>query len=90
MSYAFLPCIDKAELLKDIGNDTLHRCARALLYSNSAIKAKIYLDRSIQTRSDDWFEQAKFLYELTQRATLPALRTLQAEVCVSYHAWHGL
>ncbi|KAF2498175.1 hypothetical protein BU16DRAFT_558247 [Lophium mytilinum] len=86
-SYAFLPCFHESELLKDVSSGQLQRQTPALLYAISAISAQYHPDPAIQACRGDWFDQAKFLFELTQRDSLPALRVLQAGVCIVHHAW---
>ncbi|KAF2118153.1 fungal-specific transcription factor domain-containing protein [Lophiotrema nucula] len=80
-----LPCFHKASLLRDVRNRYLQTRAPLVLYAIISLAAQMHHDPAIQVQQNDWYNQAKFLYELTTREPDHALRTLQAIVCLQLH-----
>jgi hypothetical protein len=84
--YHMFPCFHKESFLAQVENGTMEREASLLLYSVCCVTARYHSEDSIKKRAKDWYEQARFLYELTGRCPNPALRTLQAVLLLVFHA----
>ncbi|OCL14386.1 hypothetical protein AOQ84DRAFT_384756 [Glonium stellatum] len=84
--YPLLPCFHKTTLLDEVKSQEIQKQAPFLVYAIISMTAKFHPDPTIQACRDEWFNQAKALYELTQRDTLPGLRVIQAGICIVFHA----
>ncbi|KAL5381438.1 hypothetical protein DPSP01_007152 [Paraphaeosphaeria sporulosa] len=85
--YFVLPCFHKDTLMDEIQGGHIQAHSPLLLYSMLSVAASHHSDPSIKARRTEWYEQAKFLYDITGRDPYPALRTLQAVVFLVYHAY---
>ena len=84
--YHCFPCFHKATLLAAIQNHRLKTESPLFCYAISAVAAVFHPDPAVKSRQDDWYEQAKLLYEFTGRDLYPPLRTIQS---VSFLVFHG-
>jgi hypothetical protein len=80
------PCFHRKSFLAKIEKGDLETEAPLLLYAMCGITARYHADNSVKRRGKDWYEQARFSYELTRRRPDPALRTLQAVLLLVFHA----
>lgn len=85
--YHVFPCFHKATFLADIRNQQAQAHSPLILLAMCCVASSHHPDTAIKNRQSDWYEQAKFLYELTGRDPQPALRTMQAVLCLAYHAY---
>lgn len=85
--YPMLPCFHKKSFLSFVESGKLKDEAPMLLYAICCISAGYHPDDTMKKRSKDWYEQAKFSYELTRQRPSPALRTIQAVLLLTFHAW---
>ncbi|ORY19446.1 fungal-specific transcription factor domain-domain-containing protein [Clohesyomyces aquaticus] len=81
-----VPCFHKSTLLDDIATRKLQEESPLLLYSICAIAAQRHCDPHIKRLEQDWFQQSKFYYDLTERYPKPGLRTIQAAICIISHS----
>lgn len=85
--YYMFPCFHKATFMTQLRNHEIQTHAPLLLYAICCLASTYHPDPSIKNRQNDWYEQAKFTYELTNRRPHPALRTIQAVLCLVVHAF---
>lgn len=85
--YPMFPCFHKKSLLLAIESSQLQNEAPILLYAICCVAARYHPEEMIKTRSKDWYEQAKFSYELTRQKPEPFLRVVQAVLLLIFHAW---
>ncbi|KAF2464078.1 uncharacterized protein BDR25DRAFT_243335 [Lindgomyces ingoldianus] len=80
------PCFHRITIMDDLRTRKLQTESPLLLYSMCAIAARWHSNPAIKALERDWYQQAKFFYELTERYPEPGLRTLQAVICLIFHA----
>jgi hypothetical protein len=80
--YAIFPCFHRSMFMQQLQDRTLQTEAPLLLYAMCAIAARYHRDPNIKNKCNEWYQQAKFLYDLTPRDPHPALRTIQAAMCI--------
>jgi hypothetical protein len=85
--YHTFPCFHKKTFLEQVRNQHLQIQAPLVLYAICTLAARHHHDPVIRTQQGSWYEQAKFLYDLTKRDPEPALRTIQAVLCLVFSAW---
>ncbi|KAF2679306.1 hypothetical protein K458DRAFT_117781 [Lentithecium fluviatile CBS 122367] len=85
--YHCFPCFHKASFLAEVQSQHLQTQSPLLSYAICAVAASFHPDPAVKSRQNDWYEQAKFLYEFTGRDVDPALRTIQAVLCLVFHAY---
>ncbi|KAB2106351.1 hypothetical protein AG0111_0g4954 [Alternaria gaisen] len=85
--YHTFPCFHRKSFLAKLERGDLEKDAPLLLYAICCVAARHHLEQSIQKRSRDWYEQARFSYELTRRRPEHPLRTVQAVLLLVFHAW---
>lgn len=85
--YLVLPCFHKKTFMEKLQSGNIQAQSPLLLYSMLAVAAGFHNDAFVKARRTEWYEQAKFLYDFTGRDPYPALRTLQAALCLVYHAY---
>lgn len=83
--YHMFPCFHKVSFMARLQNQELQTKAPILLYAMCCVTARYHHDPTIRSRQDEWYEQAKFMYELTRRDPHPGLRTIQAVLCLVFH-----
>ncbi|KAF1946328.1 hypothetical protein EJ02DRAFT_249808 [Clathrospora elynae] len=81
------PCFHKKSFIAKVRSGDMEIEAPLLLYAICAVTARYHPDDSVKRRGKDWYEQARFSYELTRRIHHPALRTLQAVPLLVFHAY---
>lgn len=86
-SYHIYPCFHKASFISSVHDRKIQSESPIVLYAICAIAARYHPDPTIQTRQTDWYEQARFSYELTKRYPEPGLRTIQAAILIISHAF---
>jgi hypothetical protein len=84
--YHMFPCFHKTSFLAKVKNGDMEKEAPLLLYSMCCIATRYHPDDLIKRRAKEWYGQAKFSYDLTQRRPDPALRTLQAVILLVFYA----
>jgi hypothetical protein len=80
-------CFHKKIFLEQVQSQHLQVQAPLVLYAICTLAARHHHDPTIRIQQDSWYEQAKFLYELTKRDPEPALRTIQAVLCLVFYSW---
>ncbi|KAF2187702.1 hypothetical protein K469DRAFT_685583 [Zopfia rhizophila CBS 207.26] len=85
--YDVFPCFHITTLMEQIRSQYLQTQAPLLLFAICALAARYHQDPSVRLSQNDWYEQAKFQYELTQRDPHPALRAIQTAICLVFHAY---
>jgi hypothetical protein len=85
--YHCFPCFHKASFVAQITTQQLQAETPLLCYAICTVAATLHPDPAVKSRQNDWYEQAKLLYEFTGRDVHPALRTVQAVPCLVYHAY---
>ncbi|USP77220.1 uncharacterized protein yc1106_04494 [Curvularia clavata] len=85
--YPMFPCFHKKRLFLAIESGQLQNESPILLYAICCVAARHHPEDTIKRRSKDWYEQAKFSYELTRQKPEPFLRIVQAVLLLIFHAW---
>ncbi|KAI4946816.1 hypothetical protein J4E91_006988 [Alternaria rosae] len=85
--YHIFPCFHKKSFLAKLECGDLEKDAPLLLYAMCSVTARYHPETSIRKRSKEWYEQARFSYDLTRRRPDPAVRTIQAVLLLVFHAW---
>lgn len=85
--YFVLPCLHKTTFLEELRSRRLQEECPLLLYSVISVAAGFHYDPIVKARRNDWYEQAKILYDFTGRAPTSALRTMQAVLFLVYHTY---
>ncbi|KAF2636163.1 hypothetical protein P280DRAFT_553235 [Massarina eburnea CBS 473.64] len=85
--YYRFPFFHRATFFKQLHAGAIHAECELLLYAICTVASGFHPDPSIKSRQNAWYEQAKFLYEFTGRLPNPALRTIQASLCLIFHAY---
>lgn len=85
--YHMFPCFHRKAFMAQFKHGTLERDSPLLLYSICCVAARYHPDISVKQRQKDWYEQAKFYYDVTRREPQPGLRTIQAAMLLIFHAW---
>lgn len=83
--YTVFPCFHKATFLDQVHRRALQTEAPSLLYAICSIASRQHHDLSIQSRRTEWYELAKFEYDMTPRDPQSGLRALQTAMLVCYH-----
>jgi hypothetical protein len=84
--YHLFPCFHRKSFQEQVQNGTMAKESPLILYTICCVSARLHPDLSVKRRQVDWYEQAKFSYQLTQRAPDPGLRILQAALLLVFHA----
>lgn len=85
--YHMFPCFHKKRLSLAIESGQLRNESPILLYAICCVAARYHPDDTVKRRAQDWYEQAKFSYELTRQKPEPFLRIVQAVLLLIFHAW---
>jgi hypothetical protein len=85
--YQSFPCIHKNTLFAEIHDQQLQVTSPLFCYAICAVAATFHPDPAVKSRQDDWYEQAKLIYEFTGRDLNPPLRTIQAVLLLNFHAY---
>ncbi|KAH7399600.1 fungal-specific transcription factor domain-containing protein [Pyrenochaeta sp. MPI-SDFR-AT-0127] len=85
--YHDFPCFHKRNFLTNVKNGYLQKEAPLLMYAICCIASRHHADLTIRKRQGDWYEQAKFSYDLTRRFPHQGLHTIQAVLLLVYHAF---
>ncbi|CAI6283220.1 unnamed protein product [Periconia digitata] len=80
-----IPCFHEASFYSELNSGTLQNEAPFLLYSICAMAAHLHPDPFINNQQAAWYNQAKFLYDLTPRNANHAIRTIQTALCLICH-----
>uniref|UniRef100_A0A3G1DJJ7 Squalestatin S1 biosynthesis transcriptional activator L3 n=1 Tax=Phoma sp. (strain ATCC 20986 / MF5453) TaxID=1828523 RepID=MFL3_PHOSM len=84
--YHLFPCFHRKEFMKQLEEGTIQKESTLILFSMCCLAARVHPDAAVKKRQQEWYEQAKFSYQLTQRDPYPALRTIQAALLLIAHA----
>jgi hypothetical protein len=84
--YHLFPCFHRKTFESQVQDGTMAKDSPLILYTICCVTARLHPDISVKQRQVDWYEQAKFVYQLTQRAPEPGLRILQAALLLVFHA----
>jgi len=87
MFYRMLPCFHQASLREAFANEEIQVQAPVLAYAIFSMAAPYHADPAIQCQTVSWYTNAKLSYDLTQYQGEPALRVLQAAVCIIFYAF---
>lgn len=85
--YPMFPCFHKKSFLSSVESGKLQDESPTLVYAICCIAARFHPDNAVKKRSKDWYEQAKFSYNLTCQKPEPTLRTIQSVILLMFHAW---
>lgn len=83
--YPQFPCFHRSTLWKEVQDGTLQNEAPSFLYAMCAIAAGYHHDPSTKKNQREWYEMAKFGYDLSLRDPNPALRTIQTAILLVCH-----
>jgi hypothetical protein len=81
------PCFHRTSFEAEVQNGKMQKTSPMTLYALCCVAARYHSDPRVRSRQQDWYEQAKLCYELTQRAPCPGLRTLQAALILVFHGY---
>jgi hypothetical protein len=84
--YHIFPCFHRKTFETQVEDGTMQSESPLVLYAMCCVTARLHPDTSVKQRQKDWYEQAKFSYELTQRNPCPGMRTIQAALLLVVHA----
>jgi hypothetical protein len=84
--YHLFPCFHRKSFESSVLDGTMAKESPLILYTICCVTARLHPDKCVKQREVDWYEQAKFAYQLTQRAPDPGLRILQAALLLVFHA----
>lgn len=82
-----LPCFHKGTFMDEVRGGLMPSESPILLYSMLSVAASFHHDSSVKARRTEWYEHAKVLYDMTGRDPQPALRTMQAVLCLVFYAY---
>ncbi|KAF2030059.1 hypothetical protein EK21DRAFT_100794 [Setomelanomma holmii] len=85
--YHMFPIFHRGSFETLLQEGILEKESPLILYAICCVAARYHPDASVQKRGKDWYAQAKFNYDLTQRDPHPALRTIQAALVLILHAY---
>lgn len=83
--YPQFPCFHQDTLRKEVQDETLQREASSFLYAICAIACSYHRNPSVKRNQREWYETAKFAYDLSLRNPDPALRTIQTAILIICH-----
>ncbi|EUC48733.1 hypothetical protein COCMIDRAFT_86551 [Bipolaris oryzae ATCC 44560] len=81
------PCFHKKSFLSNVESGRLRDESPILVYAICCLAARFHPEDAIKKRSKDWYEQAKFCYNLTCQNPEPTLRTIQSVILLMFHSW---
>lgn len=81
------PCFHRRSFTEKVQNGSMIHEAPLLLYAICCTAARYHSDEVVRKCEKDWYEQARFSYELTRRRPCPGLRTIQAALLLIFHAY---
>lgn len=85
--YHMFPIFHRKKFQMQVGNGFLQTNSPLILYAMCSVAAPYHPDATVRKRQKDWYEQAKFSYELTKRAPHPGLRTIQAALLLIFNSF---
>jgi hypothetical protein len=80
------PCFHRRNFQRRLELGEIQKQSSLVLFAMCCLAARFHPDASVRQREKDWYEQAKFLYQLTQRDPYPGLLTIQAAVLIIAYA----
>jgi hypothetical protein len=84
--YHMFPCFHRTTFKEQVGLGTTQEQSPLVLFAICCVTARLHPDTTVRQREKEWYEQAKFSYQLTQRYPYPGLRTLQAALLIIEYA----
>lgn len=84
--YYVFPCFHQKLFTEQVQSGTIQSQSPLLLFAICCFTARFHPDTTVRQREKEWYEQAKFSYQLTQRNPYPALPTIQAALLVIEYA----
>lgn len=84
--YYLFPCFHRTHFMQQLEAGVIQKESSLILFSMCCLAARVHPDAAVKKRQQEWYEQAKFSYQLTQRDPYPALRTIQAALLLIAHA----
>lgn len=84
--YHLFPCFHRKQFMKQLEEGSIQKESTLILFSMCCLAARVHPVAAVKRRQQEWYEQAKFSYQLTQRDPYPALRTIQAALLLIAHA----
>jgi hypothetical protein len=85
LSHMF-PCFHRKNFQRRVELGKIQEQSSLILYAMCCLAARFHPDASTRQHEKDWYEQAKFSYQLTQRDPYPGLLTIQAAVLIIAYA----
>jgi hypothetical protein len=80
------PCFHRKNFQLQVQLGRIQKQSSLVLFAMCCLAARFHPDASVRQREKDWYEQAKFSYQLTQRDPYPGLLTIQAAVLLIAYA----
>lgn len=85
--YHMFPCFHRRSFMMQINDGSLQKDSPLVLYAVCCVAARFHPDKEIRKREREWYESARFHYDVTLRDPYPALRTMQAVSLLILQAW---
>lgn len=80
------PCFHRKHFQSRLQSGTIQKQSSLVLFAMCCLAARFHPNASVRQREKDWYEHAKFSYQLTQRDPYPGLLTIQAAVLIIAYA----
>jgi len=81
------PCFHRKSFEKQIDDGVLQDACPLLLFAMCSIACRYHSDPAVQAHRQDWYDQAKLSYELTQRSPFFPLRVVQAVLILVFYSY---
>tara|TARA_R110002003_G_scaffold589_14_gene20662 strand:- start:720 stop:2279 length:1560 start_codon:yes stop_codon:yes gene_type:complete len=85
--YHMFPCFHRNSFEAQLDDGVVQKESPLILYAICCVAARYHPDVSVKRREKDWYAQAKFNYDMTQRDPYPGLRTIQAALVLILYAY---
>lgn len=83
--YQLFPCFHRKQFMRQLEEGSIQKESTLILFSMCCLAARVHPNNVVKRREQEWYEQAKFSYHLTQRDPYPALRTIQSALLLIAH-----
>jgi len=84
--YHVFPCFHQKAFTEQVKMGRIQDRSPLLLFAMCCVTARFHADATVRQREKEWYEHAKFSYQLTQRNPYPALPTIQAALLIVEYA----
>jgi hypothetical protein len=83
--YVYFPCFHRATFIQQVQSLRVQSETPSILYSMCALASRYHKDPYLKAQQRNWYDLAKFEYELTPRDPIYGLRTIQAAILVCFY-----